>query len=151
MSWLFASGGQSIGASAWVLPMTIQDWFPLGLTEPVRVTIKFSPILFCFSHIVRHVGSCFPDQRSNPHLLHWKHGVLTTGPPGNSSINLILRELWSLPSCQLGEDALREMREWERIFEGGRGLKEQAFALWGQLSPEAHLFQAKGSPAQCSL
>ena len=34
MSQFFASGGQSIGvsASASVLPMTIQDWFPLGLT-----------------------------------------------------------------------------------------------------------------------
>ena len=34
MSWLFASGGQNIGASAStsVLPMNIQDWFPLGLT-----------------------------------------------------------------------------------------------------------------------
>ena len=32
MSQLFASGGQSIGvsASASVLPMNIQDWFPLG-------------------------------------------------------------------------------------------------------------------------
>ena len=32
MSQLFASGRQSIGASAsvWVLPMNIQDWFPLG-------------------------------------------------------------------------------------------------------------------------
>ena len=32
MSWLFTSGGQSIGASSSVLPMIIQDWFPLGLT-----------------------------------------------------------------------------------------------------------------------
>ena len=34
MSRLFASSGQSIGtsASASVLPMSIQDWFPLGLT-----------------------------------------------------------------------------------------------------------------------
>ena len=32
MSQLFASGGQSIRASASVLPMSIQDWFPLGLT-----------------------------------------------------------------------------------------------------------------------
>ena len=32
MSLLFASGGQSIGASAWVLPKNIQYWFPLGLT-----------------------------------------------------------------------------------------------------------------------
>ena len=34
MSWLFTSGGQSIGASASasVFPMNILDWFPLGLT-----------------------------------------------------------------------------------------------------------------------
>ena len=32
VSWLFTSSGQSIGASTSVLPMTIQDWFPLGLT-----------------------------------------------------------------------------------------------------------------------
>ena len=32
MSQLFASGGQSIGASALVLPMNIQHQFPLGLT-----------------------------------------------------------------------------------------------------------------------
>ena len=34
MSQFFASGGQRIGvsASASVLPMNIQDWFPLGLT-----------------------------------------------------------------------------------------------------------------------
>ena len=31
MSWLFASSGQSIGASALVLPMNIQGLFPLGL------------------------------------------------------------------------------------------------------------------------
>ena len=34
VSWLFTSGGQSIraSASASVLPVNIQDWFPLGLT-----------------------------------------------------------------------------------------------------------------------
>ena len=32
MSWLFSSGGQSIGASASVLPVNIQGWFHLGLT-----------------------------------------------------------------------------------------------------------------------
>ena len=31
MSWLFASRDQSIRASATVLPMNIQGWFPLGL------------------------------------------------------------------------------------------------------------------------
>ena len=32
MSRLFASGGQGVGASASVLPMNTQGWFPLGLT-----------------------------------------------------------------------------------------------------------------------
>ena len=38
MSWLFTSGGQSIGASASVLPMNIQGWFPLGLTDLVLLS-----------------------------------------------------------------------------------------------------------------
>ena len=43
MSWLFASGGQSIGdsASASVLPLNIQDWFPLGLTGLISYASKF--------------------------------------------------------------------------------------------------------------
>ena len=32
VSWLFASGGPNIGASASVLPVNIQGWFPLGLS-----------------------------------------------------------------------------------------------------------------------
>ena len=42
MSQFFASGGQSIGslASASVLPMTIQGWFPLGLTGLVSLKSK---------------------------------------------------------------------------------------------------------------
>ena len=38
MSQLFASGGQSIGASALtsVLPMDIQSWLPLGLIGPLQ-------------------------------------------------------------------------------------------------------------------
>ena len=40
MSQLFASGGQSIGVSASVLPMNIQDWFPLGLTGLISLLSK---------------------------------------------------------------------------------------------------------------
>ena len=32
MSQFFMSGGQNIGVSASILPVNIQDWFPLGLT-----------------------------------------------------------------------------------------------------------------------
>ena len=42
VSWLFISGGQIIGASAsaWVLPMNIQGWFPLGLTGSISLLSK---------------------------------------------------------------------------------------------------------------
>ena len=40
MSQFFSSGGQSIGASASVLPMNIQDWFPLGLTGLISLQSK---------------------------------------------------------------------------------------------------------------
>ena len=42
MNQFFASGGQSIGASAStsVLPMNIQDWFPLGLTGLISLQSK---------------------------------------------------------------------------------------------------------------
>ena len=43
MSQLFASGGQSTGASASVFPMNIQDWFPLGLTGLISLQCKSSP------------------------------------------------------------------------------------------------------------
>ena len=37
---VFASDGQSIGASALVLPMNIQDWFPLALTALISLQSK---------------------------------------------------------------------------------------------------------------
>ena len=40
MGWLFASGGQSIGASASVLAMSIQGWFSLGLTGLISLLSK---------------------------------------------------------------------------------------------------------------
>ena len=48
MSQLFASGGQSIGASALtsVLPMDIQGWLPLGLTGP----LQFKELSWVFSN-----------------------------------------------------------------------------------------------------
>ena len=42
MSQFFTSGSQSIGvsASASVLPMNIQDWFPLELTHLISLTVQ---------------------------------------------------------------------------------------------------------------
>ena len=47
ISWLFPSGGQSIGASASasVLPMNIQGWFPIGWTSLVAQLGKTLPAM----------------------------------------------------------------------------------------------------------
>ena len=56
MSWLFASGGQSIGVSALssVLPMNIQDWFPLGLTGLISVQSKGLSRVFSNTTVQKH-------------------------------------------------------------------------------------------------
>ena len=56
MSWFFASGGQSIGASASasVLPMNIQSWFPLGLTGLISLQSKGLSRVFSSTTVWKH-------------------------------------------------------------------------------------------------
>ena len=56
MSWLLASGGQSIGVStsASVLPMNIQDWFPLGLTGLISLQSKGLSRVFSSTTVWKH-------------------------------------------------------------------------------------------------
>ena len=56
MSWLFTSGGQSVGASASasVLPMNIQDWFPLGLTGLISLQSKGLSRVFSNTLVQKH-------------------------------------------------------------------------------------------------
>ena len=56
MNQLFASGGQSIGVSASisVLPMNIQDWFPLGWTGWISTQFKGLSRVFSSHTIKKH-------------------------------------------------------------------------------------------------
>ena len=54
MSQLFTSGGQSIGASASVLPMNIQDWFPLGWTAWISLQSKGLSRVFSNTTVQKH-------------------------------------------------------------------------------------------------
>ena len=56
MSQFFASGGQSIGASvsALVLPMNIQDWFPLELTGWISLQFKGLSRVFSNTTVQKH-------------------------------------------------------------------------------------------------
>ena len=72
MSELFTSGGQSIGASASVLLINTQSWFPLGLTGWISFLFKgLSPSLFglhasCIFHFQsfrKFIGHLLPCTR----------------------------------------------------------------------------------------
>ena len=56
MSWLFPSSDQSIwaSASASVLPMNIQGWFPLGLTGLISLQSKGLSSIFSNTTIQKH-------------------------------------------------------------------------------------------------
>ena len=56
MSQFFVSGGQSIGvsASASVLPMNIQNWFPLGWTAWISLQSKALSRVFCNTTVQKH-------------------------------------------------------------------------------------------------
>ena len=55
MSSLFVSGGQSIDASASVLPMNIQDWFPLRLTG--LISLLFKGLSRVFNNTIESISS----------------------------------------------------------------------------------------------
>ena len=82
MSQFFPSGGQSIGASASasVLPMNIQDWFPLGLTQWISLqSTGLSSLLQHHSSkasIFQHSAFCIV-QLSHPYMTTRKTIALT--------------------------------------------------------------------------
>ena len=74
MSQFFASDGQSIrvSASASVLPMNIQDWFPLGWTGWISLQSKGLSIVFSSTTVQKH--QFFSAQLflySNSHIHTW--------------------------------------------------------------------------------
>ena len=76
VSQLFTSGGQSMGAStsASALPMNIQDWFPLGLTDLISLLSKGLSWIVYSTTVWKHqfLGTQ-PSLWSNSHL------YMTTG------------------------------------------------------------------------
>ena len=74
MSQFFTSGGQSIGvsASASVLPMNIQDWFPLGWTGWISLQSKRLSRVFSNTTVQKHqfFGAQLSSQ-SNSHIHTW--------------------------------------------------------------------------------
>ena len=74
VSQFFASGGQSSGASASasVLPMNIQDWFPLGWTDFISLLFKGLSRVFSNTTVQKHqFFSTQPSLWSSSHIHTW--------------------------------------------------------------------------------
>ena len=75
VSWLLNSSGQSIClalASASVLPMNIQGWFPLGLTGLTSPLSKGLSRVFSSTTVQKHqIFSTQPSLGSNSHIHMW--------------------------------------------------------------------------------
>ena len=84
MSRFFASGGKSIGASASasVLPMDIQDWFPLGWTGSISLQSKrLSRVFLLQNHSseasIFQCSAFLIMQLSHPYMITGKTKALT--------------------------------------------------------------------------
>ena len=74
VSRLFTSGGQntSASASASVLPMNIQDWFPLGLTGLISLSSKGLSRVFSSTTVWKYqFFGTEPSLWSNSHICTW--------------------------------------------------------------------------------
>ena len=75
VSQLLTSGGQSIGASTSVLPMNIQDWFPLGLTGVISLQSNGLSRVFSNTMVQEYQFFCVqPSLWCKSHIQHdhWK-------------------------------------------------------------------------------
>ena len=95
MSQFFTSGGQSIGVStsASVLPMNIQDWFPLGWTGWISLLSKLLSRVFSNTIVQKHqfFGIQFSLQsNSHPYMTTGKTVALTRW----TSVGKVLVSTW---------------------------------------------------------
>ena len=97
----FTSGGQSIGVSALasVLPMNIQDWYPLGLTGWISLQSKGLSRVFSNTTVQNHqFFDAQPSLWSKSHIHTWILGktknTLTIWT-FNSKVMSLLFNMWS--------------------------------------------------------
>ena len=124
MSQFFASGGQSTGvsASASVLPMNIQDWFPLGWTGWISLLFKGLSRVFSNTTVQKHQFfgaqlSFFMVQLSHPYMTTGKTIALTRWTFVGKVMSLLLNVLsrfsfmvcvfWGFPGSLNGKESAR--------------------------------------------
>ena len=90
-SWLFASGGQSIGASASLLTVNIQGRLPLELTGLISLLSK--GLSRVFSRYLAEDGQPKEGQRG-------KH---------SKSVRIIIARTWKQPRCPSADEWIRKL------------------------------------------
>ena len=98
MSHFFTSGGQSIGVSdsASVLPMNIQDWFPLGWTAWISLRSKGLSSLIQYHSLKTSIlwhSAFFRVQLSHPYMITGKTTALTRWKFVGKVMPLLFNEL----------------------------------------------------------
>ena len=102
---LFTSSGQSIGASASasVLPVNIQGWFPLGLTDWISLLYKALSRVFSNTTVqktsILQRSAFFMVQLSHPYMTTGKTIALTIQTFVGNMMSLLFNMLFRL--CQL--------------------------------------------------
>ena len=96
MSQFFISCGESIGASASVLPVTTQDWFPLGMTDLIPLQSNGISRVFSSTTVQKHLF--FDTQIS---LWFNSHPYMTTGKNIALTIQIFVGKVMSLLICCL--------------------------------------------------
>ena len=95
---LFTSGGQSIEASALVLPVNIQDWFPLGWTGLIPLQSKGLSRVFTSTTVQKaSILQCLADKLRRGYKW-WKQMKVHVKV---TSFTLDWRVLWSSESLML--------------------------------------------------
>ena len=98
--WIFASGGQSIGASASLLPVNIQGWIPLVLPNLIPLQFKgLSRVSFSTTIQKHQFFGARPSLWSNSHL----HSQVVKNLPTNAGEEM---RVWSLGLEDLLEEGM---------------------------------------------
>ena len=79
--------------SAFFIVQLSHPYMTTGKTKNMDTWVQFYQLLFLYFYIfyffgwaIQPVGTLFSSQGLNPHLMHWKSRVLTTGPPEKSPL-----------------------------------------------------------------
>ena len=159
VSWLFASGGQSIEASVStsILPMSIQGWLPLRLTGLISLQPKGLSRVFSSTTVQKHqFFGTLPSLQSSSHLANHKLSInglrfvgllfslwteiiwLFTGMESDEEIRHLDEEIKELNESNLKIEAdMMKLQTQVKRKKEGRGGQDGTRPTWCPVLPES--------------